>query len=159
MKIRIFAVLAALMLVMTFLCSCGNNDVADNGANGNDDTVSQEMLIEPGDDATKLTWQNAEGAYVTQNNGIVLTLTDASDDVNVYYDVEFYDTATETTLISVESCGDITEDNVLRVNVSESDMIALSIVDTEDDMSCIEVTGTYGGSDFAGNGTYYIVAG
>lgn len=159
MKKRIFAVMAAIMLAAG-LCSCSKeNDTAD-GVESND-IVGESGLtsLQPGDDATQISWNDAAGAYVTDKNDIILTLIDASDDLNAYYNVEFYDSANDITLISVEDCGDITEDEVLRVNVSENDLITLSIVDTDDGMRCIEVSGTYNGADFEGNGTYYIAAG
>lgn len=159
MKKRLFAVMAAIMLAAG-LCSCSKeNDNAD-GVESND-IVGESGLtsLQPGDDATQISWNDAAGAYVTDKNDIILTLVDASDDLNAYYNVEFYDSVNDITLISVEDCGDITEDEVLRVNVSENDLITLSIVDTDNGMRCIEVSGTYNGAEFEGNGTYYIAAG
>lgn len=159
MKKCIFAVMAAIMLAAG-LCSCNREKDIPDGVEGND-IVGESGLtsLQPGDDATQISWNNAAGAYVTDKSDIILTLTDASDDISAYYNVEFYDSINDITLISVEDCGDITDDEVLRVSVSESDLITLSIVDTDDGIRCIEVSGTYNGADFEGNGTYYIAAG
>ncbi len=152
---RILLILLAVLLI--FACGCdGKTDETDSiseSENTGNEMVARDMGV-------RIDWSDAAGAYIRDDEKVTLELTDVSDDIGIYYNVVFIDNEKEITLINVENCGEITEDDVLRVNISENDMICLSVV-RDDDMGvdCIVVTGTYEDKEFKGNGTYFIAAG
>lgn len=152
---RIILILLAIMLLFTYGCDGKNEDTEDVSEPETVENIKPSRY-----DGVRIDWSDAGGAYIRSDEKVTLELTDVSDDVGVYYNVTFVDNEKEITLINVENCGEITEDDVLRVNISENDMICLSVIwDDEMAVDSIVVTGTYEDKEFKGNGTYFIAAG
>lgn len=146
---RIFSILLAMLVLLTSLCGCSGSDENPSIDEEPTDTINTNVID----------WSYADGDYLEKDNNRLLTLEGKYDDIMPYYTVDFLNQETGNTILHLENCGDISEDGVMKIEVSETDIVYLDVTKDDDGVSCIVVTGQYEGKDFEGNGTYYIAAG
>ena len=146
---RIFSILLAMLILLVSLCGCGSSE----------ETSSVNEELDEAININVIDWSYADGDYLEKDNDKLLTLEGNYDDIMPYYTVEFIDQETGNSIFRLENCGDISEDGVMKIDVSETDTVYLDITKDDNGISCIVVTGQYEGADFQGNGTYYVAAG